>query len=550
MGLSCCCDELSGYKIIKKNIGECSNGKIHKVFKDKKYYAMKVMKYEAEEEKEEMQIKRIENEINIFKCFDHHNIVEYIDSFNINDKIYIIMELCESDLNKFMNNKRKKNELIDEKVICIILKDISYGLKEVHSKNIIHRDLKPANILISTDKKFKIADFGISKYNDQPLTNDLGTNRYAAPELLDNKPYDEKADLWSLGCIIQDLCSSEFPSIISLYNVESKINQKYNEKLQELINELKVLEPEKRIDLNKVVTKINNLELNCKSQNENLDQLSQEILIRKKENEIKLDIEIGKDDINKDIYFFDGENHENLKELNEKNTELYIYNRKENKISETFQKKYIFRMKGNYKILLKLKEELSDSSYMFYKCLKLKNIDLTFFDTTNIINMSNMFAYSNIKSIDLSSIKTYKVKNMKYMFAFCENLEQLDLSSFDTSNVEDMSFMFKSCNNIKDINLSSFKTQKVTNMSNMFEDCQSIKEINLSTFILSKGIKKDYMFTNCKSLKKIQGYDSLIRNATYEQTQTMFQGCEELVLDNERKNIESNRYKKEILNGK
>ena len=412
MGMSCTCNELYGYKIIKENIGKCSNGEIHKVSKDGKYFAMKKMNYKEEEE-----INRIENEINILKSFDHYNIVEYINSFIINDYKYIIMEFCESDLNKFINDKKKNNELIDEKVIYIILKDICYGLKEIHSKNIIHRDLKPSNILIGSDKKLKIADFGISKYNNQQLTHNMCTQDYAAPEFIDDKKeYDKRIDLWSLGCIMSDLCSSEFPSICNFYNAKSIINRNYNQNLQKLIN-LLLVEAKDRIDLHKIISIINNLEPKYKIQNEKLDQLSRDILKRKEENEIKLDLEIGKDDIKKEIYFLDNdEAHGNLKELNENNTELYIYINKETKIFQTFEKKYIFKLKGNYKILLKLKNKLSDSSYMFYKCSNLKYIDLTFFDTTNITIMSNMFAYNKLKTIDLSSFKTIKVKNMNYMF--------------------------------------------------------------------------------------------------------------------------------------
>ena len=139
MGLTCCCEILNGYTIVKKNIGnkKVSSGQIHKAKKNEQYYAMKEIEIDNENYSE------IENEDKILRSFEHHNIVKYIESFTIvkNNKYYIIMELCESDLSTFINNKN--NELIDEKVIYIILKDICFGLKELHSNNIIHRDLKP-----------------------------------------------------------------------------------------------------------------------------------------------------------------------------------------------------------------------------------------------------------------------------------------------------------------------------------------------------------------------------------------------------------------------
>ena len=97
-------------------------------------------------------------------------------------------------------------------------------------------------------------------------------------------------------------------------------------------------------------------------------------LDRKETNEIELSLEIGNDDLHKDIYFLDGESHENLKELDQNNTELYIYTNIHNKISNDFQKNWQFEFTGNYQILLKFKNKLTDSSYMFYKCIKLNNI--------------------------------------------------------------------------------------------------------------------------------------------------------------------------------
>ena len=399
------------------------------------------------------------------------------------------MELCESDLTKFI--KDKNNELIDEKVIYIFLKDISYGLKEIHSKNVIHRDLKPGNILVGRDKKFKIADFGISKYNNQTLTSKWGTQEYSAPEyLIENNEgkisYDNKIDLWSLGRIMCDLCKCKsIPSIHNLYNNIIKINNNYDKKLENLIKLLLKKDPKDRIDLKKAIIEINKLESECHSQSENLDKLSKEILERKKENEIKFNIEIGDDDINKDIYFLDGgESHKNLKELNQDNTELYFYN-KNNRIQKfkyIFQKCFRPEYKGNYEILLKLKDKLSDASNMFSNCLKLNSIDLTFFDTTNIVNMSSMLACTKLINIDLSTCNTINVKNMNNMFADCENLEQLDLSSFNTSKVEDMSYMFSGCKKLKYINLKSFNTQNVTNMKYMFNYCENLETIDLLSF--------------------------------------------------------------------
>ena len=504
MGISCC-ENLNKYEIIGENIGKGSNSEIYKGTKDGKYYAMK--KGIKDEE-------RTKKELDNLKNFDHYNIVEYIEPelYEIKEKEnkgkYIIMELCESNLRKFIVDKKNKNELIDEKVIYVILKDICYGLKEIHSKNFIHGNLSPENILIGSDKKFKIAGFNISKDKNkkEPLTYNMDDKRYAAPEYLPNQNYNEKIDLWSLGCIICELCSSEFPSKDNSYNAKPKINDKYNKKLQELIDKILVRNPEERIDLTKIIKKINNLDSECERQNEDLDELSEEILNRKKENEIKIYLEIKDEDLNKYINFLGGDK---FKELNKKNTELYIYQDKHNKNNEyDFGKRYKFEQNGDHKILLKLKKKITYSSFMFLKCSKLKNIDLTFFDTSNIKNMSNMFDN-------------------------CVNLEKIDLSSFDISNVDDMSSMFKGCIYLKDINLSSFKKSKVKKMCNMFEDCENLEKLDLSSFIPSKDIEMDDIFKNCKNLTDFKGFKSFKKTFKNDELKKIFKDCPKLINKNE-----------------
>ena len=77
-------------------------------------------------------------------------------------------------------------------------------MKEIHDKNLIHRDLKPSNIFISKDNKMKIGDFGISKQliGTKHANTKTGTSNYMAQEILKGEKYDNKIDIWALGCII------------------------------------------------------------------------------------------------------------------------------------------------------------------------------------------------------------------------------------------------------------------------------------------------------------------------------------------------------------
>ena len=160
-------------------------------------------------------------------------------------------------------------------------------------------------------------------------------------------------------------------------------------------------------------------------------------------------------------------NHDNLKELNEYNTELYI-NDKKMKYKKYFQPE----KEGIYSIILKNNINIKDCSYMFCNCDKITDIDLTKWDTKNVTNMSGMFCGCiSLNSLpDISKWDTKNVTNMNDMFCWCESLNSLpDISKWDTKNVTDMSYMFSRCNSLNSLpDISKWDTKNVTNMRSMF----------------------------------------------------------------------------------
>ena len=149
--------------------------------------------------------------------------------------------------------------------------------------------------------------------------------------------------------------------------------------------------------------------------------------------------------------------HNGLEELNHKNTELYINQKK-----YEYKKYFIPENEGKYNIKLKFNKNLKDCSYMFAKCDKIKEIIFIRFNVSLVRNMHKMFSdCSNLINLDLSSFDTKNVNNMRDMFYHCEKLNNLDLSSFNTQNVRDMSYMFYKCNNLNNLILSSFDTKKL-----------------------------------------------------------------------------------------
>ena len=121
------------------------------------------------------------------------------------------MEYCNGkNLRSFIDKNMNNCTLIQENILSNIISQLCTGIKEIHNKKIIHRDLKPENIFLNDDMNIKIGDFGISKQLDSFKThiitkNRAGTDYYIAPEIINDGTFNEKSDIYSLGCIIYEL---------------------------------------------------------------------------------------------------------------------------------------------------------------------------------------------------------------------------------------------------------------------------------------------------------------------------------------------------------
>ena len=150
---------------------------------------------------------RGENEIEILRnCYNDH-VVRYVDNFLEKEKFLIIMEFCEcGDLDRYIKQQRK---VLPEDHIMHFFKQITTGLDYIHQRHVIHRDLKPANIFLTSWLQLKIGDFGLSKSLDQTqmARTNCGSPAYMAPEVINGQQYDQKADIWSLGCILYELAT-------------------------------------------------------------------------------------------------------------------------------------------------------------------------------------------------------------------------------------------------------------------------------------------------------------------------------------------------------
>ena len=225
-------ESIRDYKIINQ-LGQGSFGTAYKVMniKNKKYYVLKKIFLDQAKKEEKEQITK---EAIILSKIKNDHVVKYFNSFIEDNSFNIIMEFCEGlDLRKFINEYKKSNKPLEKEMIYNFILDLCLGLKEIHNNNLIHRDLKPENIFLDKNNKLKIGDFGISSIlkSTKYATSQVGTYNYMAPEIIKGEKYNNKIDIWALGCIIYELCTLNIcfdaPSIFQLCN--KIINEPYEQ---------------------------------------------------------------------------------------------------------------------------------------------------------------------------------------------------------------------------------------------------------------------------------------------------------------------------------
>ena len=162
-------------------------------------------------------------------------------------------------------------------------------------------------------------------------------------------------------------------------------------------------------------------------------------------------------------------------------------------------------------------QNVTDMSYMFYRCDGLTSLDVSHFNTQKVEDMSEMFSVcSGLKSLNVSHFDTQNVKNMKSMFYSCKRLTSLDVSNFNTQNVTDMRYMFSWCEGLNSLDLSKFDTQNVEYMNNMFWSSSALKTIYVSDkFVTTKVSSGGDMFKGCTSLKGAIDYVASKTDYTY-----------------------------------
>ncbi|XP_077608713.1 serine/threonine-protein kinase Nek3 isoform X1 [Crocuta crocuta] len=143
----------------------------------------------------------------------HPNIVAFKESFEAEGHLYIVMEYCDGgDL--MQKIKHQKGKLFPEDTILNWFTQMCLGVNHIHKKRVLHRDIKSKNIFLTQNGKVKLGDFGSARLLSSPMAfacTYVGTPYYVPPEIWENMPYNNKSDIWSLGCILYELCTLKHP---------------------------------------------------------------------------------------------------------------------------------------------------------------------------------------------------------------------------------------------------------------------------------------------------------------------------------------------------
>lgn len=155
------------------------------------------------------------NEVRILASINHVNVIGYKDAFFEDDTrcLCLVMEdATGGDLLQQINLHKTKNTNFTEKQIWHYFIQMVRGLKALHDLQICHRDIKCANVFLTAEGVVKLGDLNVSKVaKGGLLRTQTGTPYYACPEVWKDMPYDNKSDIWSLGCVLYEMCTKQPP---------------------------------------------------------------------------------------------------------------------------------------------------------------------------------------------------------------------------------------------------------------------------------------------------------------------------------------------------
>ncbi|CAD8144438.1 unnamed protein product [Paramecium pentaurelia] len=272
---------LQDFQVIQE-LGSGSFSNVYRVKRiaDGQEYALKKVKIANLKPKEKQNAL---NEVRFLYSINHKHIVAYKEAFidEPSQCLCIVMELLSGgDVYKKISQARGSTPFTEMDIWRALI-HITLGLKALHDQKVVHRDLKSANVFLSSDGTFKLGDLNVSKVAKAGFVyTQTGTPYYASPEVWRDQPYDMKSDIWSLGCVIYEMCCLQTPfrakdMDLLFQKVQrgtyDQIQSHFSKDLSQIISSLLQIQPHQRptcdqILANPIVQKyMKNLETNIES---------------------------------------------------------------------------------------------------------------------------------------------------------------------------------------------------------------------------------------------------------------------------------------------
>ncbi|KAM5179685.1 serine/threonine-protein kinase Nek3-like isoform 1-T3 [Mantella aurantiaca] len=196
----------------------------------------------------------------------HPNIVKFRESYEEDGHLYIVMEYCEGgDLLGTIKHQRGK--LFTEQTILQWFVQMCLAVQHIHEKRVLHRDIKSKNIFLTQTRTIKLGDFGSARILSSPMAHActyVGTPYYVPPEIWENVPYNNKSDIWSLGCVLYEICTLKHPFqagswknlILKIcHGSYSPLPSQYSYELRSLIKQMFRKDPRQRPSANTILTR-------------------------------------------------------------------------------------------------------------------------------------------------------------------------------------------------------------------------------------------------------------------------------------------------------
>ena len=256
----------SNYKVIKL-LGEGSYGKAF-LCENQSTNLTCVIKQIVVEGMSDKEKEDVFNEAAILGKLDHQNIIKLFEVFDSKvpkHTLNIVTEYADGgDLAEKI--KSQNNKPFTEQEILDYFTQICLALKHIHEKKIIHRDLKSGNVFLMKSGLVKLGDFGIAKGFQNTMDKAktmVGTPYYLSPEIIENKPYDAKSDIWSLGVLLYEMMTFKMPfNANSLPNLSLKIMRGnyapppsvYTRDLREIVSRCLMVNPSRRPRIQEILS--------------------------------------------------------------------------------------------------------------------------------------------------------------------------------------------------------------------------------------------------------------------------------------------------------